>query len=480
MNNRLLAILLVLFTLNSYAFAEDIESLRKSIVEIHAQSVEPDYAHPWQFYRTTSGRGSGVVISGNRILTAAHVIDYAEQIKVRKPGSDQLFDANLLFVSDASDLAILTITNPDFFEDTTPVDLGELPKLGDVVTTVGFPTGGSQLALTKGVVSRIDFDDYAHSKASNLVIQIDAAINPGASGGGAFINGKLAGVTFQGLSGDDVENIGYIIPTPVVRQFFEDIKDNVVNGVPALGISTQSMHNEQLREYYNMPAGMTGLLVITSIMNAANTSDVLLTDDIILSMDKQPVGNDGMVAFQSGDRMDLAAALRFRQIGELFELEILRQGKKQSISILLQEQNISTRPVKTHASTHVPDYVVIGGLVIQELSFDYIDQYFTKTNTPAWMKVAMDDFYDSPTKTRYLFISAVLPHASNTSYEGFEDVRITKVNETVVNNLEDLRRILNASDAQPLKLELDNGKVIVFNRESLVEIDRELKEKFNY
>ena len=78
--------------------------------------------------------------------------------------------------------------------------MGALPLLGDEVTTYGFPVGGTQLAITRGVVSRIDYEVYAHSGYSNLVCQIDAAINPGASGGYTFIvNGHLAGLNFQGL-----------------------------------------------------------------------------------------------------------------------------------------------------------------------------------------------------------------------------------------------------------------------------------------
>ena len=477
---NLIYILIFLIPMSTLANASDIDILRNSVVEINVQRPESDFVLPWQIVGIKQGSGSGVIIPGNMVLTAAHVIDYAEQINLRKPGSDVNYEAKVLYVSDASDLAILTIAEPDFYEGTKPVELAELPSLGDVITTIGFPTGGSQLAVTRGTVSRIDFHEYVHSSISNLVIQIDAAINPGASGGGAFINGKLAGVSFQGLTGDDLENIGYIIPTPVIRQFFEDIKDGVVNGVPALGINAQNMQNEQLRNFYKVPEDATGLLVTTSVMSDAGTADVLMKDDIILSIDNQPVGNDGMVAYQSGDRMDIGSLLKFRQIGDLLDLKILRQGKTMNLSITLQEQSINMRPVITHTLSYTPDYVVIGGLVIQELSVDYIEESFSKSNIPAWMNLAMNNSYTSSNRDRYLFTSAILPHRLNMSYQDFEDKRITKVNGATVKNLEDLKEIMNAFDDQYLKLELDDGQVVIFKRESLVAIDEELKDKFNY
>ena len=71
---------------------------------------------------------------------------------------------------------------------------------------VGYPTGGDNISITGGVVSRVDFQQYAHGAANLLAVQIDAAINPGNSGGPAMLDGLVVGVAFQNLVG--AENIG--------------------------------------------------------------------------------------------------------------------------------------------------------------------------------------------------------------------------------------------------------------------------------
>ena len=107
-----------------------------------------------------------------------------------------------------------------------PPPLGEVPNLQEQVSVMGFPSGGDNLSITSGVVSRVELTNYAHGAAQLLAIQLDAAINPGNSGGPAIQGGKVVGLAFQNLPGMD--NIGYVIPTPVMRRFLQDIAAEAV------------------------------------------------------------------------------------------------------------------------------------------------------------------------------------------------------------------------------------------------------------
>ena len=202
---RRLMWVLVGLLLANMSLAADV---RKAVVQVFNQGRDVNFQYPWQNGDIRSGYGTGVIISGNRILTNAHVIDSSLQLQVRKVGSDKKYAAEVAFISDERDLALVAVKDPEFFRDTEALELGALPLLGDEVTTYGFPVGGTQLAITRGVVSRIDYEVYAHSGYSNLVCQIDAAINPGASGGPAIVNGHLAGLNFQGLPSAAAGNVG--------------------------------------------------------------------------------------------------------------------------------------------------------------------------------------------------------------------------------------------------------------------------------
>ena len=101
-------------------------------------------------------------------------------------------------------------------------------------------------------------DTYAHTGAdSHLVIQTDAAINPGNSGGPVMQDGKVVGVAFQGLR--QADNIGYMIPTTVIRHFLADINDGKYDGFGSLGVMLYpGLHNPSYKDYLKVPAGPAG------------------------------------------------------------------------------------------------------------------------------------------------------------------------------------------------------------------------------
>jgi len=175
-----------------WAVAPSPERFRKSVVKITVISQSADYLTPWNPGRITSSSGTGFVISGNRILTNAHVSSNARFIAVEKDGDSNKYEAKVQFIAHDCDLAILKVKDSSFFNRMLPLSLGEIPPLDSTVTVVGFPIGGNRLSVTRGVVSRIDYQLYSHSSAdSHLAIQIDAAINPGNSGGPVFQNRNI-------------------------------------------------------------------------------------------------------------------------------------------------------------------------------------------------------------------------------------------------------------------------------------------------
>lgn len=443
-----LAALIISFSLPASASALEADEIKQAVVQVFTETVTPDYIYPWQVESIDESAGSGVIIGDNQILTAAHVIEYSQSIYVRKTGSEKEYEAELKYISDSSDLALLAVKDAEFFEGTKSIGLGELPNLGDDVLTWGFPVGGSRLAITKGTVSRIDMDSYAHSEAVNLVCQIDAAINPGSSGGGAFINGRLAGITFQGANGDDVENIGYFIPAPVIRQFLQDTKDGQVNGVPTLGVKVQEMENPQLPERYQMKSHMTGVMVTVSHLKSVDDSNTIQSDDVILEVNGNNVGNDGTIPFLTGDRIGFNMLVTQLQVGDVVSVRLLRNGEEMLIDVPLKYSRQNAQLVIPHQSDFVPDYEIVGGLVFQELSRDYINTSFNKNREPAWMAEVYGKWkeQDLDANEEIVFLATILPDRVNKGYDFFEDERVESVNGIKIDSLDTFRQALAGND----------------------------------
>jgi S1-C subfamily serine protease len=120
-------------------------------------------------------------------------------MQVRKYGQADKVTARVLATSHDSDLALLTVDNDSFWAGVEPPTFGGLPSLHDQVIAVGYPTGGDQISVTAGVVSRIDYGRYSYSSRQHLIVQVDSAINAGNSGGPVFHGREVVGVAFQSL-----------------------------------------------------------------------------------------------------------------------------------------------------------------------------------------------------------------------------------------------------------------------------------------
>jgi S1-C subfamily serine protease len=156
--------------------------IRKSLVRITSTSQEQDYKVPWNPGSMTVGVGAGFVIDGNRILTNAHVVSNARFIVVEKEDDPERYPAVVQFVGHDCDLAVLRVLDKGFFQNTRPLGFGGIPTIESPVSVYGYPIGGDRLSVTRGIISRIDFQTYTHSAIdSHLAVQLDAAINPGNS-----------------------------------------------------------------------------------------------------------------------------------------------------------------------------------------------------------------------------------------------------------------------------------------------------------
>lgn len=456
----------ILFLVASQVVTAAQADVRHAVVQVFNQSREVNFQYPWQNGNITASNGTGVIIAGNRILTNAHVVDNSVQLQVRKVGSDRKFEADVAYISDERDLAMITVSDPDFYRDTEILELGALPLLGDEVTTYGFPVGGTQLAITRGIVSRIDYDYYAHSGYPNLVCQIDAAINPGASGGPAIVNGRLAGLNFQGM--EDADNVGYIIPPPVIESFLKDIEDNKVDGVPEIAFVLQPTENPQLRQLYGLDDNTGGVLV-TSLSGLEKEIGLLQVGDVVVSMDGQLLGNDGTVRFVTADRIDSNILIARRQLGDKLPLTLIRDGKKVDISYPLTYTLKDSRIVPGHQSNLLPDYEVIGGLVVAEINEDLMRDW--KYVPPA---VELQRFeYRRTGKAdidRLLMVVNVLPDEINRGYELSRFGVIKTVNGASVSNLKQVREQLNKPDGDYVVLGFaPHDSQITFSRKALAE-----------
>jgi len=177
---------------SSAAQADDADNVkvRKSVVKILATVRHPDVFRPWTKSSPQEITGSGLVIAGKRILTNAHMVNYASRVFVQPDKSSDKLSAIVEAIAPGIDLAVLKLEDDSFFDNHSPLPINpKLPALQQTVFAYGYPEGGMELSITRGIVSRVEYADY-YMMTEGLRIQVDAAINPGNSGGPAVVDGQ--------------------------------------------------------------------------------------------------------------------------------------------------------------------------------------------------------------------------------------------------------------------------------------------------
>ncbi|KAL1333996.1 hypothetical protein AAHE18_11G144300 [Arachis hypogaea] len=341
-----------------------------SVVKVFCVHTEPNFSLPWQRKRQYSSSSSGFVIGGRRLLTNAHSVEHYTQVKVKKRGSDTKYLATVLAIGTECDIAMLAVDDDEFWQGMSPVEFGNLPALQDAVTVVGYPIGGDTISVTSGVVSRIEILSYVHGSTELLGLQIDAAINSGNSGGPAFNDkGNCVGIAFQSLKHEDAENIGYVIPTPVINHFIQDYERNGrYTGFPVLGVEWQKMENPDLRMATGMRTDQKGVR-IRRVDPTAPESKVLKASDVILSFDGVDIANDGTVPFRHGERIGFSYLISQKYTGDNAVIKVLRNSEVLNFDIKLDSHR---RLIPAHTKGRPPSYYIIAGFVFTTVSVPYL------------------------------------------------------------------------------------------------------------
>ncbi|PIA40426.1 hypothetical protein AQUCO_02500253v1 [Aquilegia coerulea] len=438
-----------------------------AVVKVFCVHTEPNFSLPWQRKRQYSSSSSGFVIGGRRVLTNAHSVEHHTQVKLKKRGSDTKYLATVLAIGTECDIALLTVNDDEFWEGVSPVEFGSLPALQDAVTVVGYPIGGDTISVTSGVVSRIEILSYVHGSTELLGLQIDAAINSGNSGGPAFNDkGNCVGIAFQSLKHEDAENIGYVIPTPVIKHFIKDYEKNgEYTGFPVLGIEWQKMENPDLRVSIGMAADQKGVR-IRRVEPTGPEFQVLMPSDIIVSFDGIDIANDGTVPFRHGERIGFSYLVSQKYTGEDAVVKVLRNSEILVFKLKLATQK---RLIPAHIKGQPPSYYIIAGFVLTTVSVPYLrSEYGKEYELDAPVKLLEKHLHGMAESEdeQIVVVSQVLVADINIGYEDIVNTQVLAFNGEPVKNLKDLASMVENCHDEFLKFDLDYQQIVVLQTKS--------------
>ena len=317
------------------------EMVSPSVVVITTEQVV--YSQ-WSWYgqnQVESGAGSGVIISSDGyILTCAHVVSGASQITVTIGDTD--YTATVVGKDDTSDVAVLKIDATGL----TPATVGDSDSLsvGDSVLAVGNPLGQLGGTVTSGIVSALNRSVTIRGTSSTntmSLIQMDASVSPGNSGGGLFnMNGELIGLVNAKSSSSNAEGLGFAIPINDAIKVAQDLLENgYVTGRPYMGITYLAVTDAQTAAQLGVNA--YGIYVVDVVSGGPADKAGLKAGDRIVSIDNTEVAQ----------KTDLGTLMQEHSAGDTLSITIARDGQMQTVSLTLGEKNASNSGNSTNGAS---------------------------------------------------------------------------------------------------------------------------------
>lgn len=412
------------------------------VVRVYSTYQDPDHECPWQSLAPRGSTGSGVIVGPGEILTGAHVVANATFVQVQKPSDPTKVTARVISICHDADLALLKVEDASFTRGVTPVRIGDLPRLRDAVQVVGYPIGGEEVSITEGVVSRIEVQRYEHSQRYLLAVTVDAAINSGNSGGPVFAGRKVVGIAIQAIP--DAENIGEMVPAPLLRRFLEVARSGTAQvQVPGLGVTTQPLENPALRRYLGMKPSDSGVLV-TAVQFGSSAWGVVKAGDVLTSLDGMRIANNGTVQYRDRFRCQFDVAFADHLVGGRIRARIVRGGKRSAVSFSLSPMCWLVPRIEFE---RMPTWFLFGGLVFQRLTAELLrvwgEHWWDKAP-----KELLGLYYSgqrSPERQEIIVLTQVLADAVNVGYEPFVNDVVVECNGIKPANMAEFVNIVDAS-----------------------------------
>lgn len=272
-----------------------------------AEIILPSVVH----IQTRSGVGSGVVYSDGLIMTAAHVVQGSDTVRIRFTDGEQV-TGNVLGTAPEVDIAVIEVSR----EGLTPATfVSEKPRVGQMAIAVGSPWG-LESTVTAGIISAVDQTNCNANTCASMV-QTDAAINPGNSGGPLVDReGRVIGINVSIFTNSGAnDGVGFAVPADIATTYAEAIVSGEPIETAFLGVQAEAVETE----------GTAGAQITTVVEESAAEKAGIEVGDVIIGLDGVPIV----------DFLDLVAQVRSHQPGETVEILILRDGEEMTVTATL-------------------------------------------------------------------------------------------------------------------------------------------------
>jgi S1-C subfamily serine protease len=442
-----------------------------ALVRVNVTGQSYDYFRPWQKKAPFSKRALGAVLSKGRVLVTADLVANQNFVELERAETGEKTAAKVQVIDYEANLALLEPTEKTFLDGITPLEITADTVVGDRLAAWQLEPTGALLA-TEGLVTTVQMTEYPIDVGEFLTYRISIPMQYRENSYTVPLvkNNKLAGLL---LRYDSRSQLLDAIPAPIITHFLKEADSQNYRGFPSAGFSFFPTRDPELREFAGEKGKGGGVYVTNVEPKTPAMKAGLQVGDIVTAVADREIDQNGNYLDPLHGKIEFTNLLTAHAYsGDVVPFRVERNGKPIQLNVTLEHRDAKDYVSPPYNFDQPPRYYVLGGLIFQELSRQYLKEWGPTWERSAPQRLVYFDRFQSELfpegNRRVVILSQVLPADSTIGYDELAYLTVTKVNGKEIKSLGDLAEAVKQSidgfvkietEEDPKQIELDAAQV---------------------
>ena len=430
---------------------------KSSVVRVNSTNQAYDFFRPWSKAAPFSRRGLGVLIQGGKILVTAELVANSDYIELERSDGGEKATATVEVIDYEANLATLRSTNPNFLEGMQPLQTTTDVKTGDELSVLQLESNGTPVS-TKALVTTVEVGKYALEDSGYLMFRLSCPLQFRENSFTLPIvkENKLAAFLMRYDSRSQTIDA---ISSPVIEHFLVESVHNPYKGFPRAGLGFSPTRDPQFRRFLKLRETDGGVYVNQVDQSGPAAKAGVKEGDVLVAIDDKQVDQDGNYLHPVYGKLSITHLTTTEAyVGQSVAITVVRNGERLKLPIELFRRPVEDYAIEPYTIGKHPRYYILGGLVFQELTRQYLREWGTNWLKDAPQRLVYYDRFQSdlfPGKRKIVFLTQILPTEDTVGYEQLSNLVVSKLNGRDILSLDDFAEAAKNPVAGYHKIEFD-------------------------
>ena len=410
-----------------------------SVVRVNSTNQSYDFLRPWSKEAPFSRRGLGVLIDGGKILVTAELVENSDYIELERADSGEKSVATVQVIDYEANLATLSSPDPKFLEGMQPLQTTIDVKTGDNLSVLQLESNGTPVS-TRALVTSVEVGKYALEDSGYLMFRMSCPLQFRENSFTLPIvkENRLAAFLMRYDSRSQTVDA---ISSPVIDHFLVEAQRQPYNGFPRAGIGFSPTRDPQLRRYLKLQDSDGGVYINQVDQNGPAAKAGIKQGDVLVAIEDKQVDPDGNYFHPIYGKLSITHLTTTEAYcGQRVTMTVIRNGERKQLNVELFRRSSEDYVVEPYTIGKPPRYYILGGLVFQELTRQYLREWGANWLKDAPQRLVYYDRFQSdlfPEKRKIVFLTQILPTQDTVGYEQLNNLVVTKLNGHEILSLDD-------------------------------------------